>query len=326
MKIFLTGSNGLLGQNVLRQLLQRGHEVNVLVRPGKENLIAEGSPWKQHLCIFTGSILKAPDLEQAMKGCQAVIHCAGDTQMNHLRLTDYRPINVDCVQLILNIMRRLNIHRMVHVSTANTIGYGSPSQIANETMPMETPFAESFYALTKKEGEDLVIDASSLCSENHLVVVNPGFMLGAYDLKLSSGQLLLAAYRKPFMIAPKGGKSFVPVGDAACAIVNALEMGKNGERYLLTGENLTLRQFYQIQAQTMGYRQRIIDLPDWMALTAGKIGDLIRLLGIPTQLSSRNIHQLLVTEHYTNQKATEQLQMPHTALSQSIRDFFETRR
>lgn len=326
MKVFLTGSNGLLGQNVLRQLLYSGYEVNALVRPGKEKLLEEESLAEARLNVFLGSILKEEDLAQAMKGCQAVINCAGDTHMNHLRLSDYRPVNVDCVRLILNVMNRLGIRRMVHISTANTIGYGSPTLLADESIPMSTPFAESFYALSKQEGERIVIEASTQHSENHFVVVNPGFMLGAHDLKISSGQLLLAAYRKPIMIAPKGGKSFVPVGDAARAIVNALEMGRNGERYLLTGENLTLRQFYQLQAHTMGYKQWLVDLPDWLALAAGKLGDLIRFLGIPTQLSSRNIRQLLVTEHYSNQKATNELQMPHSELSQSIQNFFATMR
>ena len=142
--------------------------------------------------------------------------------------------------------------------------------------------------------------------------MNPGFMIGAYDTKPSSGALLFAGYRKPLMVAPRGGKSFVHVGDAATAIVNALTLGHNGGRYLLTGENLSLQQFYRLQARVCGYRQWVIPLPNVLLALAGKLGDMLRFFGVRTQLSTRNVRQLMVREYYDNSQALTDLHMPQT--------------
>lgn len=147
-------------------------------------------------------------------------------------------------------------------------------------------------------------------------------MVGPYDTKPSSGALLLAGYRKPLMVSPKGGKSFVHVADAATAIVNALTLGHHGDRYLLTGENLSLRQFYRLQAKVCHYRQLVLPLPNGLLRLAGWLGDLLRHCGIATQLSSRNVRQLMVCEYYDNGHAVNDLALPRTAISHAIKDFF----
>ena len=150
-------------------------------------------------------------------------------------------------------------------------------------------------------------------------------MIGAFDTKPSSGALLLAGYRKPLMVAPIGGKSFVHVADAAAAIVNALTMGQHGSRYLLTGQNLSLKEFYRLQAQTCHYRQCLVTVPNALLAVAGWIGDLLRLCSIRTQLSTRNVRQLTVREYYNNNAARTQLNMPSTHITQAISDFFAWR-
>jgi nucleoside-diphosphate-sugar epimerase len=124
------------------------------------------------------------------------------------------------------------------------------------------------------------------------------------------------------MVAPRGGKSFVHVADAAVAIVNALDRGAHGNRYLLTGQNLSLRQFYQLQAQVCGYRQWLLPLPNAVLAVAGWCGDLLRLCGLRTQLSTRNVRQLMVREYYDNASAHTALAMPETPIAQAISDFF----
>ena len=158
--------------------------------------------------------------------------------------------------------------------------------------------------------------------DGHIVILNPGFMVGPYDAKPSSGKLLMAAYKRRWMATPSGGKSFVHVNDVANAVVNALSMGGNGERYLLTGMELTLRQFYTLQAQVCGYRQHIVSLPDGVVRLAGRLGDLLRRLGIATQLSTCNVRQLLVREYYSTDKASKDLAYTLSPLEEAIKDFF----
>ena len=324
-RVLLLGGNGLLGHNVLKQLLQQGHEVHALLRRFS-SLHTEGFPYvEERLKLFQGSLLDDGTLREAAQGCDAIINCAGVTNMSLLRYEDYIPVNRDLCSRLVRLMEDMHISCMVHTSTANTIGYGCPQHHADEQAPMQPPFSRSFYALSKQEGEVLLMQAAALHPDWHVVVVNPGFMVGAYDTKPSSGTLLLAGYRKPLMVAPRGGKSFVHVSDAATAIVNALTLGHSGSRYLLTGLNLSLRQFYRLQARTCGYRQWLVPLPNMLLSLAGWLGDLLRLCGLQTQLSTRNVRQLMVREYYDNSSARTDLLMPQTPVDCAIHDFFSWR-
>ena len=316
MKLLLLGGSGLLGQNVLQLLLRQGHEVVLLLRHG-----AKSPQLVSGVDVVRGSLLSDDDLWQAAEGCQAIVNCAGTTDMSLCRLSNYLPVNRDLCRRLVLLMEQRAISTLVHVSTANTIGYGLPNHWAAEDAPMQPPFSQSYYARSKQEGEDILVDAARRHPNWHIVTVNPGFIVGAYDVKPSSGQLLLAAYRRRVMVVPKGGKSFVHAADVAAAVVNALTMGCSGERYLATGENLSLRQFYQLQARVCGYRQHCIALPNWLLLVAGWIGDVLRAVGVRTQLSSCNVRQLMTREYYCCDKVRRQLQMPQTPIEQAVADF-----
>jgi len=321
MKVLLLGASGLLGHNVLKHLLQQGHEVHALLRVVSA-LHTEAFPSTAGLTLFQGSLLDDAALQSAAQGCEAIINCAGVTDMSLLHYEDYLPVNCHLCGKLLAVMERLGIHCLVHTSTANTIGYGTPSHPATESAPLQPPFSRSYYALSKRAGEELLLSAVRSHPDWHIVILNPGFMVGSFDTKPSSGKLLLTGYRKPLMLAPKGGKSFIHVADVAVAAVNALTMGQHGGRYLLTGQNLTLRQFYRLQAQVMHYRQLLLPLPNWLLGIAGRVGDLLRCCGIATQLSTRNVRQLMVREYYDNTAALRQLNTPQTPMSQAISDFF----
>lgn len=322
MTILLLGGNGLLGHNVLKRLLDQGYAVHVLVRKPSA-LFINDFPNKERLRVYEGSILDDQKLWDACQGCDAIINCAGVTDMSLLRYDDYLPVNRDLCTRLIQLMERCGISRLVHTSTANTIGYGDPTDMADERYAMRAPFIQSFYAQSKFEGELILQEAARVNPNWHVVVVNPGFMVGGYDTKPSSGALLLAAYRKPLMVSPKGGKSFVHVADAAEAIVNAITAGRNGHRYLLTGANISIKEFYQLQAKVCGYRQLVVSLPDWILLAAGRAGDLLRWCGVKTQLATRNVRQLMVREYYSCQKAISELAMPQSDVGGAVKDFFE---
>ncbi len=322
MKIFLTGATGLLGRNVLHELLNRGHDVVALVRNPQQLRLPAGVD-STRLNITKGSILDVATLRGVADGCGAIINCAGTTDMSLLRYADYLAVNKELVEHLLQLMDELGIQRLVHISTANTIGNGTPDKPGDEENDISAPFNKSFYAQSKLEAEKMLAWVAQEHPERHIVVLNPGFMVGPYDTHPSSGKLLLAAYKRRLMVTPKGGKSFVDVRDVATATVNALTMGRNGERYLLTGHDMSLKDFYALQAEQCGYKQQLLSLPNWLVNAAGYLGDLIRYLNIRTQLSTRNVRQLEVMEYYSNEKARKELAFPQTPLSTSIKDFFK---
>ena len=320
MKVLLLGATGLLGHNVLQKLMADGHEVNVVVRRADGIKLREGG-WN----TFVDSPLDYVTLLNAAAGCDAVINCAGVTDMSLLRLEDYLPVNRDLPKLVVRVMEEHGISTLVHTSTVNTIGYGSIDRPATESEPMQEPFKSSYYAQSKKMGEEVVLNASLNSPTGHYVIINPGYMLGAWDVKPSSGRMLQMAYNKRVAFAPSGGKAFVAVRDVAEAEVNALTRGVNGERYIVTNSRgcLTIRELYEMQARVMGYRQKVVVLPDFVLSSAGYAGKVRRVCRARTELSTTNVRQLMVREYYDNSHGIGDLGYRETPIEQAIAEYHE---
>ena len=321
MKVLLLGATGLLGHNVLQRLMDDGHQVVVLVRRA-DAIRLERQEWE----TVTGSLLDYKTLEKAVKGCDAIVNCAGTTDMSLRKYEDYLPVNKNLCEMLVMLMNEHGISTLVHASTVNTIGYGAVGQPADESAPMQPPFKGSFYADSKYEGERIILSAAT--ESRHVIVVNPGYMIGPYDVKPSSGKMLLAAYKRHLMFAPKGGKAFVHVDDVARAMVTALTEGTNGSRYIVVDGNgmLTIKQLFELQARVCGYKQRVLVCPNALLRMAGVVGDVLRWTGVRTQVSSRNIKQLLVREYYDNGHALCDLHIEQTSVEKAIADFYEYRK
>ena len=150
--------------------------------------------------------------------------------------------------------------------------------------------------------------------------INSCFLIGGYDTKNSSGRLVKMGYKKPVLFIPRGGKNFVPAKSVARAAFNALKNGNNGEKYLVCGENLSFRQFFDRQKTIGNYGQKTIEVPDWIMLISGRLGDLLRKMGIKTDVSTSNVRQLLVREYYSGEKALKALKFSSENLENAISD------
>lgn len=318
MRVLLLGATGLLGHNVLQRLMAEGHSVVALVRR-HGGIRLQGGGWQE----IVGSPMEYETLSRSAEGCEAVINCVGVTDMSLRRLEDYLPVNRGLPEMIVRVMEEHGISRLVHTSTVNTIGYGSAGQSSDETMPMQEPFSSSLYAVSKSMGEHAVIEVARSHSDWHVVVINPGYMLGAWDVKPSSGRMLQLAYNKRVAFAPKGGKAFVAVQDVAEAVVNALTKGSNGERYIAANSRgcLSVKELYQMQARVMGYCQKVVTLPDWLLFVAGRVGDMLRCMGVRTEVSTCNVRQLMVREYYYNSHGTSDLGYHETPIEEAIEQF-----
>jgi len=321
MKVFVTGANGLLGHQVVIELLNRKHDVKAIVRN------VTGIHYDLSAVDFCkGNFANYENLKSAAEGCDVIIHIAAVTATDLLHYEDYSKVNVDGTALIIKVANELNINTIVYVSSANTIGFGNEHELADERFSIKYPFSKSFYAQSKVESERLFVEASKY-GNKHYVMINPTFMIGAYDPKPSSGKLMLRGYKKRILFTPKGGKNFVPAKDVAVAVCNAIMQGRNGEKYLASGLNLTFREFYSLEKQIGNYRQFIVGIPGFLLILIGKVGDLFRKSGIRTELCSMNLRQLMIREYYTNKKAKTELNLPETDLKIAIRealDWFKT--
>ncbi|MBP2615291.1 NAD-dependent epimerase/dehydratase family protein [Chryseobacterium jejuense] len=310
-KVFVTGATGLLGTNIIIKLLQNGYSVIALVRQKSKYLGEEN----ENLKLIEGNLTS--DLSSYLTNIDCIIHIAAETSQNLIRYEDYKKINYDITVNLFSQSEACGVRKFLFVSSANTIGYGSEKQLGNERELQKYPFTESFYAQSKLEAENYLL-------ENHknteIIILNPTFMIGAYDTKPSSGKLIFWAWKKKLIFYPKGGKNFVHVEDAANGILNAIEKGRTGEKYLLANENLSYRVFFNKINRITKQNPIMIAIPHRFLSFLGLIGDGLRKLKIKTNLSTANMQALQIRNYYSHQKSVEELGIQYQPIDKAIED------
>ena len=312
-KILVTGANGLLASNVIIELLKRGYFVTGLLRKSS-NFQLEKHP---NLKLVEADICDENSVNKALKDCDSVIHLAAITDQSLLNYSDYQKVNASATKLLLNLSVDNVIKRFVYVSSANTFGYGFDENIENETLSIKKPFTKSLYAKSKLEGQNIILGFKN---KMKTVVVNPTFMLGAYDSKPSSGRIIFMGYKKKIIFFPPGGKNFINVKDAAIGTINALEYGTNGESYILANENLTYKAFFQKLSTSTRYTPVFIKLPKILLLIIGLFGELLRLFRIRSSISLTNMQILCINNYYNNKKAKKELGLDFKPIETAIED------
>lgn len=310
-KIGITGANSFLGTNVVLEFLSRGVEIRAIVR--RSNAVLDSSKGVE---VVKGNVTERGDLAKCFKGCDAIVHIAAITDQSLLKYEEYRSFNVGVLSKIIDVAREEGIKRVVFVSSSNTIGNGSKERPADESEPLLAPYNRQFYARSKVEAEALLKEAKDLDG----VIVNPCFMLGPYDQKPSSGAMILMGYKKALIFATPGGKNVVDVRSAAGAVCSAIEAGRRGENYLLAGENISIKEFYKMLNRMTKNRGAIIVVPKFLLMMVGYLGDLVRWMGVPTQISSMNMRAICIKEQYTGRKAQSELGMPTTDIEGCVSD------
>tara|TARA_R110002020_G_scaffold154714_6_gene335300 strand:- start:204132 stop:205106 length:975 start_codon:yes stop_codon:yes gene_type:complete len=300
MRVLVTGANGLLATNTIKKLLEQDYEVVGLLRDTNKFVL----PAHPKLDLITGDIRDQKAVNNAVKSCDIVIHAAALTAPDLLKYEQYYKVNVLGTQNLVEAAILNNIQKFIYVSSANTIGHGTKTSPGTEKIGVKEPFIGSFYAKSKLEGEEIVLASAD---KIHSVIVNPTFMLGAYDAKPSSGKIILMGYNKRIVFVPPGGKNFVNVDDVAEAIISAFAKAKSGEKYLLSGENLSYWEFFKKLNQFSEKKPALVKVPKFLLLSAGFAGNFIRKMGIATPVSLSNMRILSITNYYSNKKAEREL-------------------
>ena len=261
MNVLVTGANGLLATNTIEALLSRGYTVTGLIRDPSKFLL----PAHKNLELVVGDITDPESLTRAVASCDAIIHCAATTDQRFLRYDDYHRVNVQGTVNLVRMAIKYHVKKMVYVGTANTFGYGTRAAPGDESQPPKAPFDEAWYAKSKLEGQQRILAAAEKIA---VTIVSPTFMIGPYDGKPSSGTIIRMGFGKKLVFHPPGGKNFVNAEDAANGVVDALEKGRNKEAYLLAGENLSYRDFFDKLRKQTGQRTVLICVPCYCALPA----------------------------------------------------------
>lgn len=309
--IFVTGITGLLGTNLAHELIAKDFIVYAIVRNPKRYI------GKTHKNLHLITMGLWGDYDPYLQLSDIVIHIAAETSINKLNATDYNTINYEATKRLFNHANTNKVQQFIYISTANTIGYGNRNRLGIETQQIKKPFTQLFYAQSKSKAEGFLQQNSD---KMIVTILNPTFLIGAYDSKPSSGKIIKMAINKRFVFYPPGGKNFVPVKDVVQAIIKTLEIQKSGERYLIANENLSYQEFFKKIKQLTNGKQILLPIPIFILLFIGHIGDFLRLLKIKTSLSLTNMKILGVKNYYSNEKSIQQLSIKYTPLDTAIKE------
>lgn len=316
MKTLVTGANGLLGSNVVRELLARGHEVRVLARKGSDLSTLSGLDIE----YFYGDLLDGVQkLTEACRGCDYVIHSGGKTAGIQTKFSDFAEINIKGTQNIVRAAEAAGIKRMVHVSSCCVFGGGTMEEPGTELSEFTGFRFNSGYINSKYMAQQWIL--SEVEKTNFpIVIVNPTLMIGPYDGRPSSGEIILRILRSQYQLCPDTGKNFIDVRDAATATCNALTMGTSGECYLLASENITFTKFFKKVNRIYGKDGIRIIVPGGLLKSAGLMGNAFQAMThheIP--LNMVNARQLATESYFSAKKAVRILGLPQRPIDDAIR-------
>jgi len=316
MKSLVTGANGLLGSNLVRELIKRGHHVRVLVRHGADLTTLNGLDVE----YFYGDLLDEQGLRKACRGCDFVIHSGGKTAGLQTKFPDFSEINIKGTQNVVRAAENAGVRRMVHISSCCVFGGGTMEEPGSELSEFTGFRFNSGYINSKYLAQQWVL--SEVEKKGFpVVIVNPTIMIGPYDARPSSGEIILRILRQQFQLCPVGGKNFIDVRDAATATCNALTMGIPGECYLLASENLTFADFFAKVNRISGRSGIRIMIPGGLLKCAGLMGNAFQAMtSQDIALNLVNTWQLASESYFSAEKAVRTLDLPQRPVDYAIQD------
>ena len=319
VKVLVTGPDGLLGSNLIRELLNRGYSVTAMMENDKKSLTIENLPIQR----IVANLLNTQDIINATVGVDIVIHCAASTSMFPARSEIINKVNIGGTQNIVDACKKNKVKRLIYVGTANSFGSGNLHNLGTEKNLYSSEHYGLDYMDSKYKAQLIVLENAKNGSLN-AIVVNPTFMIGPFDSRPSSGEMLLSVYKRKIPGYTLGGKNFIAVKDVAVAITNAITNARNGECYILGNENLTYKQAFEKIAKTIGVNPPRLKFPTKAVLAFGKINSFLATTfkyttKMPYELTllSSEIH------YYSSAKARDELGLPQTPIEVAIKDCFE---
>ncbi len=257
MKTFITGATGFIGSAVLRQLLAAGHVVRALIRPKSDRRNIANLPVE----IVYGDLSDPKSLDEGMKGCSTLFHLAADYRLWVRKAEEMYKANVVGTRNIMRAALSAGIKRIVYTSSVATLGLTRDGSPADEETPVSIKDMIGHYKRSKFMAEE---EVRRLADEQGLpvIIVNPSTPVGPRDIRPTpTGRIVVDAASGRMPASVDTGLNIVHVDDVAIGHLLALEHGKVGERYILGGQNLTLREIFCAIADITGQTPPKVCLP-----------------------------------------------------------------
>lgn len=309
MRVAVTGGSGVVGRTLVRHLVQAGHEIRALARTDEA---AENLDWLGARPV-PGDVLDESSLERLVAGCEWVFHVAGVNEMCSRDPARMWRVNVDGSLLVLEASTRSGVRRLIHTSSAATIGE-PPGHVGSEKSAHRGYFL-SEYERSKTEAERLLLGTQR---DIEVVSVNPSSVQGP-GRATGTGALLLAGARGRLPIAVDATFSVVDIDDCARGHLLAAERGVAGERYILSGAVASVRDVVRSINMYLGRRSRPWFIKPGALGAAAPVVDVVsRLLRRQSPLCPESARVLLHGNRYDGSRATRELDLVYTPLEVTV--------
>jgi dihydroflavonol-4-reductase len=270
MLVFVTGATGFVGSHVARVLAEQGASLRLLVRSGSDSRNIDSLNAER----VAGDLRDPGSIETAVSGCEVVFHVAADYRLWVRDPAEMYRSNVEGTRAVLQAARKCGVRRVVYTSSVATMGFTSTGESADEHSPVSLSNMIGHYKRSKFMAEQVALEAGR--SGIDVVVVNPSTPIGERDIKPTpTGRIIIDFLKRKFPAYVDTGLNLVDVTQCARGHIAALEKGKSGERYILGGENLTLKQILDKLGEITGLPSPRVKVPYFMALATGVIDEMV---------------------------------------------------
>ena len=317
MRALVTGSTGCVGSNLVAVLNERGIEVRGLRWKNSPTTAIEGLK----LELVVGDILDMETLRPAMEGVDWVFHVAGIADDWNYPAKEIYRTNVDGTRNVLTAARDAGVKRFVLTGSVAALGVPTPDRaMLDEDCHFNIDPRNWVYGHSKHLAEQLMVDF--VAHGLHAVCVLPAVIMGQGDLSFVAGQIIARALKGEVFPIPEGGVNFIDARDAAKAHVAAAEHGRPGERYVLSGHNMTHRECLEDISEVLGVRVKYVQIPHWVLPTVAEGVRLLRKLGAQMPIDRGRVLLSGRFMYYDHSKAVRELGLRVRPFTQSVRDAF----
>jgi dihydroflavonol-4-reductase len=262
LKVFLTGATGFVGHHVARALAAQGAQLRLLVRPTSDLSRLEGLAGETHV----GDLAQPDSLRSALLGCDAVLHVAADYRLWVRQPATMYRANVEGTRDLLRLAREARVPRFVYTSSVATMGFRTDGTVVDEETPVALANMVGHYKRSKYLAEQEALAAAR--AGQSVIILNPTTPVGPEDAKPTpSGRILVDFLNNRFPAYMDTGLNLVDVAEVARTHAAALTQGQPGRRYILGGENLTLKQILDRLSALTGIPSPKLKIPYPVAAT-----------------------------------------------------------
>ena len=315
MLVLVTGGTGFVGSHLVRGLLARGEQVRCLVRPTSplDNLK------DLNVEFATGDLRDLDSLKRAAKDCNVVYHCAADYRLWCKNPDEMYQSNVEGSNNVMQAAFDARVDRVVYTSTVGCLGLNQDGRPADEDTPVTIEDMIGHYKRSKFLAEQKVREWAARGLP--VVIVNPSTPVGEMDIKPTpTGKIIVDFLRGKMFGYVDTGMNLIDVRDCAEGHLLAAEKGRNGERYILGGRNLTLKQLFDSLAAVTEIASPRMKVPHWVAESYARIENIwsINVAGRPPDVPVESVKMSRHKMWFDSSKAQRELGLRQSPIEDAL--------